>query len=144
MINATQIRTAFRAVRSSSNTLKLWLPVLLAAGFFFTGGCGKKAAPQANTTLETINNTEPAPASAPPNVSAPAAGVTPVTVVESVDTSAQLAQLTQVLRRFGMDQRRVPQSLNELVAAGYLAALPVAAGGKHFAIDAKHMQVVLQ
>ena len=144
MINATHIQTVFCAVRSSSRPLKLWLPVLLAAGVCFTGGCGKKAAPKANTTVEPVNNSESAPAPTPANVSALAARVTPISVTESVDVSAQLSRMTQVLRRYGMERQRVPSSLNELVSAGYLTGLPAAPAGKKFAIDAKQMQVVLQ
>lgn len=69
--------------------------------------------------------------------------VVPVVVAESADASAQLAQLTQVVRRYGVERRRVPQSLNELITAGYLTTLPPAPAGKQFAIDGKRMQVVL-
>jgi hypothetical protein len=55
-----------------------------------------------------------------------------------------LAQLTQVLRRFSAEQRQVPKSLKELVAAGYLTALPAAPAGKQFAIEPKRLQVVLR
>lgn len=107
------------------------------------GGCGKK--PKA-TTADGQDKSS-APEQSPANNTSPAAGnatrVVPVAVAEGADASAQLAQLTQVLRRFGVEHRRVPQSLNEVVAAGYLAALPAAPAGKQFAIDGKRMQVVL-
>ena len=106
-------------------------------------GCGKKAVPKATATVEPINNSESAE-SAPANVSVPVARVTPVSVTDSVDVSAQLSRMTQVLRRYGVEHRRVPQSLNELVTAGYLTGLPTAPAGKKFAIDATQMQVILQ
>jgi DNA-binding IclR family transcriptional regulator len=55
-----------------------------------------------------------------------------------------MAQLTQLVRRFGMEQRQAPRSLNDLVAAGYLAGVPVAPAGKQFVIDAKSLQVLLK
>ena len=70
--------------------------------------------------------------------------VVPVTVPPGADAGAQLDMLTKVLRRFSVEHRRVPGSLNELVAAGYLAALPSAPPGKQFAIDGKQLQVVLK
>jgi hypothetical protein len=71
--------------------------------------------------------------------------VTPVTVTAvGSDPGPMLAQLTQVLRRFSVERRQVPKSLDELVAGGYLTALPAAPAGKQLAIDPKHLAVVLQ
>ena len=53
-----------------------------------------------------------------------------------------LKELTQVVRRFGAEQRRVPKSFEELVAHGYLSRVPPAPAGKRFAID-KNLQVYL-
>jgi hypothetical protein len=52
-----------------------------------------------------------------------------------VDRSATLNQLTQALRKFAAEQRRVPKDLNELVTAGYLPELPAAPAGKKYVFD---------
>ena len=133
----------YRSGQSFIIKTKTLLPLaFLVAGIFLLSGCGKKSAPKPNANVEQINNTESTPA--PANVSGPVARVTPVSVTESVDVSAQLSRMTQVLRRYGVEHRRVPQSLNELVTAGYLTGLPAAPAGKKFAIDATQMQVILQ
>ncbi len=49
----------------------------------------------------------------------------------------QLAELTQLVRRYAAEQRRAPKSLDELVTAGYLPQLPEAPAGKKFAISPK-------
>jgi hypothetical protein len=54
-----------------------------------------------------------------------------------------LAALTQAVRKFGLEQRRVPKNLEEVAVAGYLTAVPPAPPGKRFAID-KQMQVTLE
>src|SRR5688572_24143558 len=53
-----------------------------------------------------------------------------------------LAELTQVVRKYGAEKQRVPKDLNELVAAGYLPGIPAAPAGKGFAIN-KQMEVYL-
>lgn len=58
------------------------------------------------------------------------------------DLAPVLAELTQQVRKFSFEQKRAPASLNELVTAGYLSAVPQAPDGKAFAIDPKTMQVV--
>lgn len=60
------------------------------------------------------------------------------------DHAAALGEMTQALRKFSAEQRRVPASLNELVSGGYLKQLPSAPSGKTFAIDPKSLTVVLQ
>ncbi len=54
-----------------------------------------------------------------------------------------LDQLTQVLRKYSVENRRVPKSLDEVVAAGYLKEMPPAPAGKKFTIEPKKLQVVL-
>jgi hypothetical protein len=53
-----------------------------------------------------------------------------------------LNELTQVLRKYAVEQRRAPATLSELVTNGYLAAIPTAPAGKKFAIN-KNLQVYL-
>jgi hypothetical protein len=100
--------------------------------------------------------TEAAHGSVPPADSAEAGKVTanpaaatpriaPVTVAPAgADPGPMLAQMTLVVRKFAVERRQVPKSLNDLVAAGYLAALPPAPAGKQFAIQPKHLEVFLQ
>ena len=57
------------------------------------------------------------------------------------DFAAVLAELTQALRKYSAEQRRVPDSLSELVSAGYLQQLPAAPPGKAFVIDTKQLKV---
>ena len=91
-----------------------------------------------STTVSTSDHgTNPTPAPNP-------AG-SPATLVPSgPDSAPVLAQLTQLLRRFSAEHRQVPKSLNELVTAGYLTALPPAPAGKQFAIEPKRLEVVLR
>jgi hypothetical protein len=56
--------------------------------------------------------------------------------------AAIIAELTQTVRKYAAEQRKAPQTLDELVAAGYLSHLPVAPTGKRFGID-KKLQVYL-
>jgi hypothetical protein len=63
---------------------------------------------------------------------------------ESPGTQAAIDDLTKVLRRYSFEKRKVPQSLSEIVNAGYLQSIPEAPPGKKFAIDQKTVQVVLQ
>ncbi|MBU6400874.1 MAG: hypothetical protein KGS61_11190 [Verrucomicrobia bacterium] len=57
-------------------------------------------------------------------------------------TAATLAELTQVVRQYGAEQRQVPSSLDDLVARGYLKTVPAAPKGKRFAIN-KRLEVFL-
>jgi hypothetical protein len=57
--------------------------------------------------------------------------------------SATLDSLTRVLRKYSFEQHRLPKSLDEVVTAGYVAALPTAPPGKKFVVDPKTVRVVL-
>ncbi len=56
---------------------------------------------------------------------------------------AVLAELTQAVRRFGAEQQRRPQNLQELADKGYLPSIPAAPAGKKFVIN-KNLAVVLE
>jgi hypothetical protein len=87
-------------------------------------GCGKE--------------TNPAPPPAPKsNASAPDAQSAPA---EEARVAAALQVLTQAVRRYGVEQRRAPTSLDELVSNGYLDGIPQPPAGKKFAIN-KNLQV---
>jgi hypothetical protein len=87
-------------------------------------GCGKGSSP---------------PSAAP---TATNAGTSPV--APEADLTNTLAELTQALRKFSVEKRQVPASLNELVAAGYIQNLPPLPPGKAFAIDPKNLQVIVK
>ena len=53
-----------------------------------------------------------------------------------------LNELTQAVRKYAVEQRRAPLTLDELVTNGYLAAIPSTPAGKKFAIN-KNLQVYL-
>jgi len=110
------------------------LPLLMAV--FFTG-CGKS--PE-NSRPTSVTTTEPAPGekTAPPMT----ADATLANASEAA-LNAALAELTQALRKYSFEQQRVPKTIGEVVAAGYLKNMPQAPHGKKFAIDAKTVQVVL-
>ena len=77
------------------------------------------------------------------NTEAVGADTTPASpAANEVQIAAILGQLTQAVRQYSVEQRRVPKSLDELVTGGYLARLPQAPTGKKFAID-KNLQVYL-
>lgn len=61
---------------------------------------------------------------------------------EQAQTDVELQQLTQAVRKYAVEQRRAPATLNELVTNGYLAKIPSPPAGKKFAID-KNLQVYL-
>ncbi len=64
--------------------------------------------------------------------------------VSAATLATVLEELTQALRKFGVEQRRVPASLNELVTAGYIQKVPQPPPGKAFAIDPKNLRVVVK
>ncbi|MHB8522406.1 MAG: hypothetical protein ACYDH9_16825 [Limisphaerales bacterium] len=57
-------------------------------------------------------------------------------------TPAVLAELTQLVRKYGAEQRQAPNSLDDLVTKGYLTSVPPAPNGKRFAIN-KRLEVYL-
>ena len=54
-----------------------------------------------------------------------------------------LGQLTQLVRRYAVEQQQVPKDLLDLVARKYLPAVPHAPQGKRFVIDRKLVEVKL-
>ena len=60
----------------------------------------------------------------------------------SGDMQPLLNDLTQQARKYGMEQQKAPKDLNELVAKGYLSAVPQAPPGKKFEITRK-LDVIL-
>jgi hypothetical protein len=54
-----------------------------------------------------------------------------------------LDYLTQLVRRYSVEQQQVPKNLLDLVSLNYLEAIPVAPPGRRFVIDRKSVEVRL-
>ena len=87
-------------------------------------GCGKSASP---------------PGAAPAATNAGSSAVAP-----EADLANVLTELTQALRKFSVEKRQVPTSLNEVVAAGYIQNMPQPPPGKTFGIDSKNLTVIVK
>ncbi|MCS7337321.1 MAG: hypothetical protein NZ739_03675 [Verrucomicrobiae bacterium] len=103
------------------------LVIGLFAGVIALGGCSKNGAARPGSHAEASS---PRPADQ-------------LQKVAESDPAAVLAELTHALRKFSVENRRVPASLDELLRAGYLRAIPTPPPGKKFAIDPKRVEVVL-
>jgi hypothetical protein len=111
--------------------------IAIAAVAFCIAGCGKKTGSASQAPADQSAGSSPA-------VQPPAPNATPVSVqTVQGDTGQMLDQLTQVLRKFSVENRRVPKSLDEVVTAGYLKEIPPAPAGKKFSIEPRKVQVVL-
>ena len=60
-----------------------------------------------------------------------------------VSNSRELAELTKQVRRYSFEKRKLPQTVEDLVTAGYVQSVPTAPTGKKYAIDADRAQVIL-
>ena len=98
-------------------------------------GCGEKPAVNPDPAPPAASSTAPAPRQ-------PAAEPAAAALSEA-DTAALLDTLTQTLRKFSAEKQRVPKSLDELVSANYLPAIPVAPAGKKFTINPQRVEVIL-
>ena len=128
---------------------------LLVVGFF--AGCSRESnsstatsAPGSSTTSPTDASGAKSDAAAPSDQATsgePSTAPSPVpqrTVdPDSTELDVALAELTQVLRKYSFEHKRVPKTFNEVVAAGYMKSVPQAPPGKKFEIDPKAVQVVL-
>jgi len=86
-------------------------------------GCGKKTEPRgpATSAVSTAPGGQPGEA----------------------DLETVLRELTQALRKYSVEHKRVPKTFDEVVGAGYVKQLPKPPPDKKFEIDPKSMQVVL-
>jgi hypothetical protein len=100
-------------------------------------GCGQAPSSPPSQPGSTSTPTDPAVDSSPE--ASPAAPAVPT---DATQLAALLAELTQAVRKYGVEKQRVPKSLDELVADGYLNQVPQAPPGKRFEID-KKLQVQL-
>ncbi len=84
-------------------------------------GCGDHSQPPAaGTAKNPSENTSPETAGGE---------------LDQAAIAAILDELTQIVRKFAAEQRRVPKTLEEVAAAGYLSRLPQPPSGKRFAIN---------
>lgn len=98
--------------------------------------CDQQSSPPPATTVTATPETPSLrPATPPP--------VHPITIA-APDASTALAELTQAVRRFSAERRKVPLTLEELTAAGYLKSIPTAPAGKRFVINPKTVAVTLE
>jgi hypothetical protein len=121
-----RIKPRSRLSRQDSNMLRLhdlrFLPAFFLACFLaLVIGCGK-------------------PKTSSPQQTASPRGAEGVSTADQVATV--LTELTQLVRKYSVEQRKAPKSLDELVAKGYLGSVPQAPNGKRFAIN-KNLQVYL-
>jgi hypothetical protein len=123
-------------------------------------GC-KKSQPEAEkATASAVEQTpeppstnpaQPQPVSAAPDSPAavatgprPAnAPVVPIVLSDPGNAEKALADLTQALRKYSFENRRMPKTFSEVIAAGYVQPVPQPPPGKKFEIDPKTKQVVL-
>ena len=61
---------------------------------------------------------------------------------DEAEIAAALRELTQVVRKYSVEQRQAPKTLQELVDRGYLSHLPQPPAGKAFVIN-RNLQVQL-
>jgi hypothetical protein len=110
--------------------------ILVLCWLVLVSGCEKE--PKEASSVEAADEPVTANGVAEPMPAAPEESTRP----EEADMTAVLGQLTQVVRKYAVEQRRAPGSLDELVSAGYLSQLPEAPAGHGFRID-KKLQVEL-
>ena len=115
------------------------LPLLMAV---LCTGCGKSPESSRPTPVSTPERAQGGKTDAVPAMEQPAVANTFSKASEAA-LSAALGELTQVLRKYSFEHQRLPKTMGELVASGYLKNMPQAPTGKKFAIDAKTVQVVL-
>lgn len=64
--------------------------------------------------------------------------------LERREKKASLGHLTSMVRRYTVEQQRVPKDLVDLVTLNYLASVPCAPPGRRFVIDRKRVEVRLE
>jgi hypothetical protein len=104
-------------------------------------GCGKPTpiAPRPSESATPPAAVEAAPA--PPPAAESTDGATPAATPEGEEPS--LAAVNTAVNAYIMGQLKTPDTLEDLVKAGYLKRLPGAPAGKKFALNAKKMAAVL-
>ncbi|MEO6182801.1 MAG: hypothetical protein ABIP71_06845, partial [Verrucomicrobiota bacterium] len=121
----------------------LILQTILSCGvLILVSSCGKKSQPADQNSLAQSPTdpllVSPSPFSRP---TAPAMAVQSVAVPD--DATAALGVLTQAVRKFSAERRRVPANLDEVIRAGYIQNVPQPPAGKKFFLDTKRLEVTL-
>ena len=115
------------------------LPLLIAV---FLTGCGKSPETSRPNPVSTSEPAQGEKTDAAPATEQSAVAATLSNASEAA-LNAALGELTQALRKYSFEHQRLPKTLNEVVAAGYVKNMPQAPSGKRFEIDPKTVQVVL-
>jgi hypothetical protein len=68
----------------------------------------------------------------------------PVPGAASTETAVPLNELTHAVRRYAAEKQKAPQSLDEVVAAGYIKQLPEIPAGQKLVLQPKRLEVVLE
>jgi hypothetical protein len=89
------------------------------------------------TASDRATSGQPSPTPASPPVPQRAVDL------DSKELAIALDELTQAVRKYSFERRRLPKTFNEVVAAGYMKNVPQAPPGRKFEIDPKTVQVVL-
>jgi hypothetical protein len=134
-IDALLYRVLAKAVLVRRCVLFFVVVSLIALGT----GCRKPstASNPPSSAQATPDNAAPTPET-PQTTTQPS----PAAATDEAQMAAVLNELTQAVRKFGVEQRRVPKSLEEVAARGYLSGVPPAPAGKKYVID-KNLQVRL-
>ncbi|NGO38982.1 hypothetical protein G4L39_06175 [Limisphaera ngatamarikiensis] len=102
------------------------------------GRSGPSTDPAATPPTGSPPSVEPGqplgPPGSPAHVNTPAAPAA---------AAPDLQALTQAVRRYSAERRRVPGGLDEVVAAGYIKTLPPPPPGMRYTIDPKRLEVML-
>lgn len=119
------------------------LPVALGLALF-VAGCGQGNKPPPSTAATNATQEENRPV-APEQQAAPRApaAVQPVVVATSEVVAPDLTPLTQAVQVFIFRQKRRPNSVAELVAAGYVKNIPPLPPGKKLVISPTTPQVIM-
>lgn len=73
----------------------------------------------------------------------PACGKKGESLQAEASSSPELIELTKQIRRYSFEKRKLPQSMEDLVSAGYIKSVPPAPAGKKYAIDSDRVQAIL-
>jgi hypothetical protein len=122
------------------------LAFALAMAILFTS-CGKNSAPAGgdDSANPAAGGVEAGAGRAATETGGSVSGIGPAAgaQIKEADVDAELERLTQALRKYSFERKRVPKSFAEVTAAGYVSDMPEAPPGKTFAINAATMRVVL-
>jgi hypothetical protein len=99
---------------NTSKTIRFMMMAAAAGCVVLTPGCKKEEA----------------------NVPEPIPGV-------SAEAQATLTELTTAARKYAHEKNKIPATLDEVVAAGYLKSIPAPPAGKRFVLDSRRVVVVL-